>query len=85
MAARKYKPENAESQQEKLSDIQSDPSHYPIPPPRSPTASPSSKAKKFTVNKPDRHGAKLTEAQQETVFKWLEQTPAIYQPYQDEC
>lgn len=77
-AARKPRPENAESQRDEMSDIQSDPSHSPIPPPRSPTARPPSKAKKFTANKPDRHSAKLTEAQQDTMFEWLEQTPAIY-------
>ena len=61
-----------------MSDIQSDPSHSPIPPPHSLTAHPPSKAKKFTANEPNRHCAKLTEAQQDHMFEWFEQTPAIY-------
>ena len=57
-----------------MSDNQSDLSHCPIPHPRSPTARPSSKAKMFTTDEPDRHSTKLTEAQQDTTFEWLEQT-----------
>ena len=57
------------SQRDKMSNIQSDPSHSSIPTPRSPTARPPSKANKFTANKPDRRSAKLTEAHQDTMFE----------------
>ena len=44
--------------------------------PRSPTPSPSETPK--NKKKTERRHAKLTEAQQDTMFEWLEQTPAIY-------
>ena len=69
---------NTESHRDELSDIQSDPSHSPIPLPRSPAARPPKKAKKFIANKHDMCSAKLTEAQPDTMFEWLEQTSAIY-------
>ena len=80
--ARKPRQENAESQRDEMTDIQSDPSHSPIPTPRIPTARPPSKAKKFNANTPDRRSAKLTEAQQDPMFDSLEQTSSIYE---DEC
>ena len=61
-ATKKSRPENTEPK----------PSGSPIPPPRSP-----SKAKK-TAKKAERRSAKLTGAQQDIMFEWLEQTPAIY-------
>ena len=48
------------------------------PPPRSPTPPPPSNVNMSTAKKSDRRSAKLTDAQQDIMFEWLEQTPAIY-------
>ena len=61
-----------------MSDIQLDSSFSPKSPLRYPTACHPWMAKTFTVNKPDMRNAKLTEAQQDTMFERLEKTPAIY-------
>ena len=47
---------------------------FPMPPPCSPTLCPPSKANTLAANKPNRCSAKLTEAQQDTIFEWLEQS-----------
>ena len=69
--AKKPRPEKADCERDETSDSESGPTLCPTPPPPS-------KVKEPTAKKPDRCSAQLTEAQQDIMFEWLEQTPAIY-------
>ena len=80
--SKKPRPEKADSERDEMTDSESGPARCPTPPPRSPT--PPSTVKKSTAKKPDRRSTKLTEVQQDIMFEWLEQTPAIYDTNHDD-